>query len=459
MKQLFDRLNVVHSVAAPHAHQTVGSVERANRDIRQYMRLYETGSDWDLHLRPMMHALNAAFCVPIGRSPAELMFGRQFLFPQDFQLMAQEEALLNVPEWELEWDKGLKDAAQKDIAFKSKMKEAFESQAGKGSDKRVIVVGDKVLYDPEDRSPGWKNARQWQGPFEVLASEREGQRVTIVFDGKHVTRGAEYFKIFRESAEGSEDQPNTDTTSVAAGQIRQGAIVQPITPEIQREAGGEPGADSPSRVAKSEVEVVATQEVSTPTSEEEEPDQGELDWLMKTPSADAELALEPELLAVSPEKKKFRKVEMAATKEADVILDYEVEDVLAVRDMNGERHYRVCWHRFSAEYNSWEPEGCLSGTTIEEARLKWPKKVSPKQIKYKLDAMEIEAVTNIQHVGGRGRALRRRVFYVRLRNDNWSADLEVSVGSNFFPKEALNVKEIWESEELLMQARSVLADT
>ena len=368
-KQLFDKLGIVHTVAAPHAHQTVGLVERANRDIRQYMRLYNTREDWDLFIRPMMHAFNAAYCVPIGRSPAELMFGRHFMYPMDFQIMAQSEVFLNVPDWERQLDEDLKESAGMDQANKSKMKERFESQSGKGGDKAQLTEGDLVLYDPEDRSAGWKNVPAWQGPFEVLSSERDGQRVTISFDGKRLTRGARYFKRYLGDDSESE-KPTRAPSSPSAGDS--GLEENTVQGALKAASGFQPAVVTEKHSPQSDVVGLSesSNDVSASTlfppkdeslaRKREEPDEeressaaGPVLGATRETSTPFGLVmdLQPISKTLMSDMKKPKVDSVPTVEAAEYPRDFVVDDVLAVRDVGDVRHFRIRWENYSPEFN------------------------------------------------------------------------------------------------------------
>ena len=437
VKQLFEKLGIVHSIAAPHAHQSVGLVERANRDVRQYMRIFDTGNDWDLYVRPMMHAFNAAYCVPIERSPAELMFGRHFMYPTDFQLLAHSQSFLNVDEWERNLDDMLKKSATSDSATKVKMKERFESQPGKGRDKDILVEGDLVWYDPEDRSAGWKNRPIWQGPFKVLSSFREGQRVTIAFDGKTVTRGGKYFKKFRDGDESQPEFPVETTPTESEDDV------EPKKFDGIQEANAIEWNESHGDIvglSESDNEVVVNPPRYGPTHKKRlEPEEirksSTGSAVGVTPEGSNTFDLAADLLpAEQVENHNMKKSKTTLVPKVQALeypKDFVVDDVLAVRDVGNARHFRIRWEGYSSEYNSWEPAACLSTETVEEAKMKWPNLVSAKSISYLVDAKEIDRVTNIQYVRGKEKKSKRRVFYVELKNDNWATDLKVAIDLDF----------------------------
>ena len=208
MSDLLARLHVNQGTAAPKSHQTVGLVERANAEIRKYLRLYEPGENWDLVLRQMMHAFNSAWCVSINMSPAEVMFGRKFYFPDDLRIQSEESRLLSLPEWERSVAEKRLLAAESEKKAKRAMAEKFEAQRSKGRDKEKLKVGDFVLLDSQDSSLGYKNRPAWKGPFLVKDVSQDGLRVVVdVGEGMTLTRGAKYFKKYISRGRLEEVQP------------------------------------------------------------------------------------------------------------------------------------------------------------------------------------------------------------------------------------------------------------
>ena len=162
--QMAKSLGTIVQLSSPYHHNTNGIIERQFRTIREYINASlkeRTNTDWAEILPEIEFTLNATTQKSIGRSPAEIVFGRK-IFREQFRLQNTEP---NNAEGDLE-----------NIATR-----------------RSFNPGDDVLIVIENRT---KDKDRYEGPYQVVRKIHDRRYLLRDKRGKIIERNIEKMKQF-----------------------------------------------------------------------------------------------------------------------------------------------------------------------------------------------------------------------------------------------------------------------
>jgi hypothetical protein len=191
-------MGVTQHVVQAYTPTANGIVERANRSILEHLRelvycdrlSFHTHHQWGDLLPLVQRALNASIHLPIGTSPARILFGdsldldRAILtrIPDNksFDVDSYVDSLTSNQRIILEESERLQSLACDRVIQKS-----LQSQRVKVRGKwveapaKVIAVNDWVLAKPQPDFPLHKLAPRWLGPFRVLSLDKKSDMVSV----------------------------------------------------------------------------------------------------------------------------------------------------------------------------------------------------------------------------------------------------------------------------------------
>ncbi|XP_033221163.1 uncharacterized protein LOC117175565 [Belonocnema kinseyi] len=90
-RQLFRIIKIQSTAYHP---QSLGSLERSHQTLVEYLRQFETTTNWDDGLRFAVFSYNTSIHEATGFAPYTLVFGKEALIPNSFTLSQQEETYL-----------------------------------------------------------------------------------------------------------------------------------------------------------------------------------------------------------------------------------------------------------------------------------------------------------------------------------------------------------------------------
>ncbi|XP_048519646.1 uncharacterized protein LOC125503403 [Dendroctonus ponderosae] len=162
----------IHKTRTTPLHpESDGMVERFNRTIDNYLRIVVNNKqdNWDTQLAPFLLAYRSAVHESTGKSPAEILFGRELRLPIDLLTGRPED--LQIGE-----DYGLKLAEQlKLVHDEVRTKLKIESDRMKSRyDARPNHVGfsegERVWFFNPRRTKGRcpKLQNSWEGPYTII---------------------------------------------------------------------------------------------------------------------------------------------------------------------------------------------------------------------------------------------------------------------------------------------------
>lgn len=173
MEEIWKRVGVRQIKSSPYHPQTNSLVERANRTIKEAMRIltHENTGDWDEQLPYLLFALRESPCRTTGFSPFELMYGRHVRGPLDLIREGWEEnktsetnpvgTIEYVLQMREKMEKMLKLARETAEEQQMYQKQHFDANARL----RTFQPGQLVLLLLPTQN---KLQLAWKGPFKVL---------------------------------------------------------------------------------------------------------------------------------------------------------------------------------------------------------------------------------------------------------------------------------------------------
>ena len=161
IKDMAESMNIKMCYSSPYHHNTNGIVERQFRTIREYLNASlhtKKGSDWEELLPEIEFTLNATFQKTIGKSPAEIIFGKKIYregwYSQDIKLQQEKEDTTT---------------------------------------RRNFEIGDEVLVKVET---GIKSKDKYEGPYKVVEKTHDRRYKLINEDGRILDRNVEKLRKF-----------------------------------------------------------------------------------------------------------------------------------------------------------------------------------------------------------------------------------------------------------------------
>lgn len=299
------RMKIVNVTTTAEAHHSNGKAERAVDEVRAYLRKLKALDHWHLYIPFLRYALNSRPLPRLGGySPAEILQGRKFIHPVDFE-EGRQFAQVNLPEWmqsradAREAAREASEKAQKAMAARHARKPGRKGQLN-------LRAGEEILYATRDTFQGHKGRMNWAGPTKILETQFEGKRVHFKdLDGVQRQYHAQDVKRYKSRAlDATVDQRFVP-------EVVKGGL--PTLPEAVEEGSQGEGPSSPPL---------------------EVPDEEALDS------------------GAEPVLKRHH---------------YVVGDILGARGVRGQnREYRVSWEGYRPAENTWQSEGSLDAESVRE---------------------------------------------------------------------------------------------
>ena len=153
--------------SSPYHHNTNGMIERQFRTIRDLINASikeKKQKDWEAILPEIEFTMNATFQKTIGRSPAEIMFGRKICRERWYGNNQSRQQELPTTE--------------QDIAYPTR---------------RSFDIGDEVLVEVEERS---KDKDRYEGPYRVIQKMHDRRYLLEGQKGRIIQRNVEKLRQF-----------------------------------------------------------------------------------------------------------------------------------------------------------------------------------------------------------------------------------------------------------------------
>lgn len=177
----FKKINIT-----PYSANSNGMVERRMQHIKSYIKHYiNDDTEWDKLLNFAAFSHNNTVCVTTGKSPNELVFGKNLRMPlehinENFQHAIEIEDFSSTLKKNLTYMKQI--AKQNIIKNRENQKKIYDDR--KNVKEMNIEAGQKVYVKAEHRSE--KSFKEvWSGPFEVVATQ--DQYISILI-GKNIKK-------------------------------------------------------------------------------------------------------------------------------------------------------------------------------------------------------------------------------------------------------------------------------
>ena len=173
LRELTEECGIKTMFSRPHHHNTNGIIERQFRTIRKLMTATlseRKNTNWADIVPEIEYTLNATYQKTLGKSPAEIIFGRKINRLQWYenQQINREEITRQIKEQQ------------------NKMEE--------GITKRNFTVGDKVLIKKEIRT---KEQDKYEGPYTITSKNHERQYTLVDEQGRKLIRNVEKIRDFK----------------------------------------------------------------------------------------------------------------------------------------------------------------------------------------------------------------------------------------------------------------------
>ncbi|CAA7036478.1 unnamed protein product [Microthlaspi erraticum] len=200
INKVFEKLmrshGVKHKVATPYHPQTSGQVEVSNRQIKAILEktVSFTRKDWAARLDEALWAYRTAYKTPIGRSPFNLLYGKDCHLPVEVEYKAlwavkmlnfdikaaQERRVMNL----FELEEIRMNAYENSRIYKMRTKAAHDKLIRL----KDFKVGDSVLlYNSKLRLFPGKLRSKWAGPFKIHEVLPYGSLTLLNQEGKEFT--------------------------------------------------------------------------------------------------------------------------------------------------------------------------------------------------------------------------------------------------------------------------------
>ena len=205
--QFCESVGIICEPTTQHAHHTNGAAERAVQQLRAFLKKNASvAGQWPRLLPYHDYNQNSRFPTKLaGYSPAELVMGRKFRNPLDFQVV-QKAGMRTLPEWQKQLLEDRRKAMATASQSKIKMIEAHKKKRPKGASNEKIAIGDMVLYDIMDTSKGHKNRPKMEGPVKVVRVEQEGNRIYVDIEGEVKEFQSKHIKKYHKRTQSNEDK-------------------------------------------------------------------------------------------------------------------------------------------------------------------------------------------------------------------------------------------------------------
>ena len=205
-QQIFDKLNITHTMTSSYRPQTNGRTEQFNHTLTKMISMYinQAQDNWDARLQFVTMAYNSSVNNTTGFSPYRLLFGREPVLPPDRSIAYVNYGLPN--------DIQYLRALEKSLKLMHKIVSEKTTKAGlrnkKYYDRKVrdsdFVVGQDVMvyYPTRFLKRTDKLIHKWTGPWKItriaengltidIEGSKDGKRV--IFDSVHVSRIKPYY--------------------------------------------------------------------------------------------------------------------------------------------------------------------------------------------------------------------------------------------------------------------------
>ncbi|CAA7047521.1 unnamed protein product [Microthlaspi erraticum] len=169
-EKLMTSYRVKHKVATPYHPQTSGQVEVSNRHIKAILEktVSFTRKDWSTRLDEALWAYRTAYKTPIGRSPFNLLFGKDCHLPVEVEYKAL---------WAVKMLNFDIKAAQERRAAHDKLIRLKDFKVGDS----VLLFNSKLVLFPG------KLRSKWSGPFKIHEVLPYGSLTLLNQEGKEFT--------------------------------------------------------------------------------------------------------------------------------------------------------------------------------------------------------------------------------------------------------------------------------
>ncbi|CAA7047516.1 unnamed protein product [Microthlaspi erraticum] len=169
-EKLMKSYRVKHKVATPYHPQTSGQVEVSNRHIKAILEktVSFTRKDWSTRLDEALWAYRTAYKTPIGRSPFNLLFGKDCHLPVEVEYKAL---------WAVKMLNFDIKAAQERRAAHDKLIRLKDFKVGDS----VLLFNSKLVLFPG------KLRSKWSGPFKIHEVLPYGSLTLLNQEGKEFT--------------------------------------------------------------------------------------------------------------------------------------------------------------------------------------------------------------------------------------------------------------------------------
>uniref|UniRef100_A0A2M4CWN3 RNA-directed DNA polymerase n=1 Tax=Anopheles darlingi TaxID=43151 RepID=A0A2M4CWN3_ANODA len=158
-------------------HPQANLVERANRELKTYLRQYVMGDPyvWDNFLPYFSFEYNTTVNSSTGYTPHELLYGHAARLPSSIHKGDLQEA--NYHSYALEMRnifKRMHEAARANLVSSKVQRKAKYDQ---GTNEWSPMLGDKVLVQANPMGVGQKLQNTWRGPYTVIDVPSEASRL------------------------------------------------------------------------------------------------------------------------------------------------------------------------------------------------------------------------------------------------------------------------------------------
>jgi len=395
------RLKIASKAVTPDAHHANGTAEKAVSEVRAYCRKFQVGDRWHEHIPFLRYAINSRSLPRLGnRSPAEILQGRKFLHPVDFEA-GLDFAPFNLEETEKRVALVRQEAASALAKARERMKTRHDSQRGHGDKFPPLKAGELVCISSQDASRGHKDRPQWYGPVQLTR---------VALDG---------LRCFFEDEEGVE--------RTVPAHLVQRYVLRPlrwipahlldVAAEEEEKKEEEVGDATRGEDLSSESSLPSSSSSSSGASNDEE----EL-----SPSFESSESSAPEL---------------------------EIKSIVGARgSLGGDRQYRVHWKGYTHGDNTWEPEKNVPASWRQKAikSLRIPPRLPPDEVHYRLHIGEVHTILRLTSCRRDGHR-QERIFHVVMTGDQFQSSVKVDI--EWLPEEVFSQPQLWDSEELYAQGQ------
>jgi hypothetical protein len=212
MKELRKRLKSRHDFTVAYSPWINGSVERANRDIAQVLRVlcleYKVDThDWTFFVPILLSSLNHTPVPSLGKkAPVELFYGLPIPSPLRLCLDSRQKEILEIPEqpeaiakWLDQLRSSIRDLHKPMIAERARQTVRNQKQQ-KSARRRNFDVGDFVVRSRVDQNHYEKLFVTWVGPYQVVRADAHCFAVRHLLTGEETDVHPSRLKFYADQS-------------------------------------------------------------------------------------------------------------------------------------------------------------------------------------------------------------------------------------------------------------------